>query len=87
MRVQKPCAEFSIGKNEHQYRMVMKSQGGGGLRTDPELDKGEELVASRQESRWTGLGFRETEKKGNADHEYESVGCSVVSDSWQLRLL
>ena len=40
MRVQKPCAEFSIGKNEHQYRMVMKSQGGRGLRTDPELDKG-----------------------------------------------
>lgn len=40
MRFQKPRAEFPIGKNEHQCRMVMKSQGAAGLRTDTELDKG-----------------------------------------------
>ena len=87
MRFQKPRAEFPLGKNEHQYRLVMKSQGGAGLRTDTVLDKGEELVASRQEIRWMGLGFRETKKQGNADHEYESVGCPVVSDSLQLHPL
>ena len=74
MRFQKPRAEFPIGKSQHRYRMVMKSQGGGGLRTDPELDKGEVLVASRQEGLSMGLGFRETKKKGHADHEHGSVG-------------